>query len=176
MITLDQTRADLVASGAARSNIVFDAEGAIGRADEIRYDDGSRTITYRSQVPGPTLASPVTPVQLSGPQGDLRARRIDVILGETTSRAERLEAYTDVNMLLGARVATGDRLTYFAEDERYVMSGIATVPVTIVEECRVTSGRTVTFFKSAERIIVDGSEEVRTQSKRGESCAAAPAL
>ena len=176
VITLDQTRADLVASGAARSNIVFDTEGAIGRADEIRYDDGSRTITYRSQAPNPTLASPVTPVQLSGPQGDLRARRIDVILGETTSRAERLEAYTEVNMLLGTRVATGDRLTYFAEDERYVMSGIATVPVTIVEECRETSGRTMTFFKSAERIIVDGSEEVRTQSRRGESCVAAPAL
>ena len=175
VITLDQTRADLVAAGAARSNIVFDTGGAIGRAAEIRYDDGSRTITYRSQTPVPTPASPITPVQLSGPQGDLRARRIDVVLGETTSRADRLEAYTEVNIRLDTRVATGDRLTYFAEDERYVMSGVATVPVTIIEECRETSGRTLTFFKSAERIIVDGSEEVRTQSKRGASCAPAPA-
>ena len=175
VITLDRTRADLVASGAARSNIVFDTGEAVGRAAEIRYDDGARTITYRSQAPTPTPASPVALVQLSGPQGDLRARRIDVILGEATSRAERLEAYTDVDIRLGARVATGDRLTYFAEGERYVMNGIATVPVTIVEECRQTSGRTVTFFKSAERIVVDGSEEVRTQSTRGGPCAAASA-
>ena len=173
VITLDRTRADLVASGAARSTIVFDTGEAIGRAAEIRYDDGARTITYRSQAPTPTPASPVALAQLSGPQGDLRARRIDVILGETTSRAERLEAYRNVDIRLGARVATGDRLTYFAEGERYVVSGIATVPVTIVEECRQTSGRTVTFFTSAERIIVDGSEEVRTQSRRGGPCAAA---
>ena len=175
VITLDQTRGDLVATGAARSNIVFDTGGAIGRAAEIRYNDGARTITYRSQAPTPTPESPVAPVQLNGPQGDLRASRIDIILGETASRVERLEAYTDVDMRVGTRVATGDRLTYFAEDERYVVSGIATVPVTIVEECRQTSGRTVTFFKSAERIIVDGSEEVRTQSKRDGPCAAAPA-
>ena len=76
-------------------------------------------------------------------------------------------------MRLEARVATGDRLTYFAEDQRYVMNGIATVPVTIVEECRQTSGRVVTFFKSAGRVIVDGSEEVRTQSTRDGPCAAA---
>ena len=175
VITLDQTRGDLVATGAARSNIVFDTGGAIGRAAEIRYNDGARTITYRSQAPTPTPESPVAPVQLNGPQGDLRASRIDIILGETASRVERLEAYADVDMRVGTRVATGDRLTYFAEDERYVVSGIATVPVTIVEECRQTSGRTVTFFKSAERIIVDGSEEVRTQSKRDGPCAAAPA-
>jgi hypothetical protein len=46
------------------------------------------------------------------------------------------------------------------------MTGIATVPVKIVEECRETIGRTVVFFKSADRIIVDGNEEVRTQSSR----------
>ena len=184
VISLDQTRADLVASGAARSNLVFDTGEAIGRAAEIRYDDSARRITYESPLPALTTlpAAPVPPpvaaiaaAQLSGPQGDLQARRIDVILGETASRAERLEAYEEVSMRLGTRVATGDRLTYFAEDERYVMSGIATVPVVIVDECRRTTGRTVTFFKSAERIVVDGSDQVRTESKRGAPCAAASA-
>jgi len=206
VITLDQTRADLLASGAARSNIVFDTGVSIGRAAEIRYDDARRTITYASPPPAPTIArgpaptpagaiapspaastgaaaiapsplapSPGVPSQLSGPQGDLRAIRIEVILAQTASRAERLEAYTNVNVRLDTRVATGDRMTYFAEDERYVMTGIATVPVKIVEECRETSGRTVTFFKSTERIIVDGNEEVRTQSKRGGPCPAPPA-
>ena len=175
VVGLDQARGDLIASGAARSNIVFDTGEAIGRAAEIRYDHGARTITYRSETSTPTPAGPVTSVQLSGPQGDLRAGRIDVILGETTSRVERLEAYAGVDIRLGTRVATGDRLTYFAEDGRYVMSGIPTVPVTIVEECRQTSGRIVTFFRSADRIIVDGSEEVRTQSTRDGSCAPASA-
>jgi LPS export ABC transporter protein LptC len=218
VITLDHARADLAASGAARSNIVFDSGVSIGRAAEIRYSDAARTITYASPQPAPTpvaptSASPIAPPplappsgispvapagvnpipptlagalapvpaspialsQLSGPQGDLRASRIEVILAKTASRAERLEAYTEVNVRLDTRVATADRLTYFAEDERYVMTGIATVPVKIVEECREISGRTVTFFKSAERIIVDGNEEVRTQSKRGGPCPAPPA-
>lgn len=218
VISLDQTRADLVASGAARSNIVFDTGMSIARAAEIRYDDVARTITYASPPPpkpvaptraspiaapplappsgvtpaaptdispvAPTAVGPVAPLplappgvlsQLSGPQGDLRALRIEVILARAASRPERLEAYTDVSVHLDTRVATGDRLTYVAEDERYVMTGIATVPVKIVEECRETSGRTVTFFKSAARIIVDGNEEVRTQSKRGGPCPGQPA-
>ena len=107
---------------------------------------------------------------MSGPQGDLRARRIELVLAATESRLDRLEAYTEVNARLDSRVATGDRLTYHAADERYVMTGIATVPVRIVEQCRETRGRTVTFFKSADRIIVDGNEEVRTQSSRSGPC------
>ena len=75
-----------------------------------------------------------------------------------------------MNVRLDKRVATGDRLTYNADAERYVMTGIATVPVRIIEECRETTGRTVTFFKSADRIIVDGNEEVRTQSSRSGPC------
>jgi len=55
------------------------------------------------------------------------------------------------------------------------MTGIATVPVKIVEECRKTIGRTVVFFRSADRIIVDGNEEVRTQSSRSDGPCLAPA-
>jgi lipopolysaccharide export system protein LptA len=211
-LTLDRTRGDFVASGAARSNIVLDTGVSVGRASEIRYDDAERRITYIApEVPpagrGPTVPSataapappgrgtpavsppapqasagrgvapvaPVappapTPAQVSGPQGDLRARRIELVLANTESRLERLEAYKEVNARLDSRVATGDRLTYHAAEERYVMTGIATVPVRIVEECRETRGRTVTFFKSADRIIVDGNEEVRTQSSRSGPC------
>jgi LPS export ABC transporter protein LptC len=173
-ITLDRANADLVASGTARSTIVLDLGEAVGRAAEIRYHDDARTILYDTPAAASTVVGATASAQLSGPQGDIRARRIEVVLGRTTSSAERLEAYGDVTARLGVRVATGDRLTYFAEDERYVMSGIATIPVTIVEDCRETSGRTMTFFKSTARIIVDGREEVRTQSKRGASCVATP--
>ena len=226
-LTLDRTRGDFIASGAARSNIVLDTGVSVGRASEIRYDDAERRITYiapevpppgrgatvpsATAVPAPSSrgapaasppapasagrgAAPVAPAapqasagrgvapvapaappapmpaQVSGPQGDLRARRIELVLADTESRLERLEAYKEVNARLDSRVATGDRLTYHAAEERYVMTGIATVPVRIVEECRETRGRTVTFFKSADRIIVDGNEEVRTQSSRSGPC------
>jgi lipopolysaccharide export system protein LptA len=174
-IVLDRASAGLVASGTARSTIELDLGEAVGRAAGILYDDAARTIIYDTPIATSTVAGATPAAQLSGPQGDIRAQRIEIVLGRTTSSAERLEAYGNVSANLGVRVATGDRLTYFAEDERYVMSGIANMPVTIVEQCRETSGRTMTFFKSTERIIVDGREEVRTQSRRGASCVATPA-
>lgn len=170
VMTLDQATGDLVASGPASSNLVFDTGLSIGRAAEIRYQDTTRRITYSTPAP-PAAFGVVVPVtslsQVSGPQGDLRATRIEVVLGETSGRAERLEAFANVNVRLDTRIATGDRLTYYSSDERYVMSGVATIPVKIVEGCRETTGKIVTFFKSTERIIVDGNEEIRTQSKPG---------
>ena len=206
-LTLDRTQGDLIATGAARSNLVFDSGVSIGRAPEIRYDDATRLITYAlppGAVVPPMPAAPAAPgapppapaappgtapvaapipaapppmsiAQLSGPQGDLRGTRIEVVLAKGESRIERLEAYTNVNVRLDTRLATGDRLTFHAGDERYVMTGIPTIPVKIIEECRVTEGRTVTFFTAADRIIVDGNEEVRTRSSRGGSCPQAPA-
>jgi lipopolysaccharide export system protein LptA len=109
---------------------------------------------------------------LSGPQGDLRADRIEVILARSGSRVERLEAYTNVSARVDTRVASGARLTYYAEDERYVLVGASPVPVRVVDICRETSGKTLTFFKTADRIIVDGNEEIRTQTKSGGPCSA----
>jgi lipopolysaccharide export system protein LptA len=180
-IALDQMRGNLVATGGARSTIALDAATSVGAADEIRYDDAARTIVYTAAAPGPVrpsgpaTAGPVAASRLSGPQGDLTAARIEAFLARDDAELDRLEAQTGVTVRLNGRIATGDRLAYFADDGRYVMSGIATVPVKIVEACRETSGRTVTFFKSAERIIVDGNEEVRTQSRRGGPCPAPPA-
>jgi lipopolysaccharide export system protein LptA len=168
VLTLDRARGDLVATGGARSNIVFDTGSSIGRGSEIRYDDAARLITYEGSRVAPLS-------QLSGPQGDLQAGRIEVVLAGTESRIERLEAYAAVNVRLDTRSATGDRLTYHAGDERYVMTGVPTVPVKIVEECRETLGRTLTFFRAADRIIVDGNEEVRTRSSRGAACPQTPA-
>jgi lipopolysaccharide export system protein LptA len=114
---------------------------------------------------------------MSGAQGDVTATRIELMLAAKGSALDRLEAYELVTARVDTRIGTADRLTYFADEGRYLMTGIATVPVKIVEkklgeECRETTGRTVTFFKSTERIIVDGNEEVRTQSKRGGPCTA----
>ena len=108
------------------------------------------------------------PAQLSGSQGDLTAQRIVVYLAKAESRMERLEAFDEITLRLDTRVATGSRLTYFTADERYVLSGTAAVPVTVVEMCRETSGQTLTFFKTADSIIVDGNEQRRTQTKSGD--------
>jgi lipopolysaccharide export system protein LptA len=126
----------------------------------------------------PALPAPAAiPVQarLSGPQGDLRADRLEVILAQAGNRVDRLEAYTNVYARVDVRVATGGRLTYYAEDERYVLVGASPVPVKVIDNCRETMGKTLTFFKTADRIIVDGNEEIRTQTKRGGPCAAVPA-
>jgi lipopolysaccharide export system protein LptA len=190
VITLDQDSGDLIALGAASSNLVLENGMSIGRAAEIRYDESARVIGYLSHIPSaqpqgrrgaaaapnqPVTATPAVQALLSGPQGDLRADRIEVVLAQGASRVERLEAYTNVSARVDTRVATGGRLTYYADDERYVLVGASPVPVKVVDSCRETSGKTLTFFKTADRIIVDGNEEIRTQTKSGGPCSAPPA-
>jgi LPS export ABC transporter protein LptC len=174
LITIDQTTGDLVATGNARSSIALDTGASIARSAEIRYADTAHTITYGSVKNA--LGVVQVQAQLGGPQGDLRADRIEVLLAEQGGHVNRLEAYTNVSLKLDARTATGDRLTYFAEDERYLMSGAGAKPVKVIEMCKETTGKTLTFFKSADRIIVDGNEEIRTQTKNGVSpaCTATP--
>ena len=174
LITIDQTTGDLVAAGNARSSIALDTGVSIARSAEIRYADAAHTMTYGSVKNA--LGVVEVQAQLGGPQGDLRADRIEVLLAEQGGHVNRLEAYTNVSLKLDARTATGDRLTYFAEDERYLMSGAGAKPVKVIEMCKETTGKTLTFFKSADRIIVDGNEEIRTQTKNGVSpaCTATP--
>jgi lipopolysaccharide export system protein LptA len=166
MLILDQQKGDLIASGSARSTLVLDKGRTDGRANEIRYDEAARTVTYSAAAAEPTSlpVAPVPLVQVSGPDGDLRAERIEIVLAGDND-VDRLEAYTRVTIVLGARTATGARLTYHAREERYVMSGTGAMPVTFRESCRETTGRTLTFFKSTDRIIVDGNETRRTETK-----------
>jgi LPS export ABC transporter protein LptC len=173
-IAIDQAKGDFVAGGNARSTIVLDTGVSIAHASEIRYQDAAHTIAYGSMKNA--LGVVAAQAQLSGPQGDLRADRIDLVLAEKGGHIDRLEAYTNVSMKLDTRMAVGERLTYFAADERYVMSGAGTKPVKVIESCAETTGRTLTFFKSTDRIIVDGNEEIRTQTQKGATaaCTATP--
>jgi lipopolysaccharide export system protein LptA len=168
-ITLDQKNGDLVATGAARATIVLDTGNSVSRAEEIRYDDATRVIGFAGSVKPPLAA------QVNGPQGQIVAARIEIALAREGNRAERLEAYTNFTVRVDTRTATGARLTYFAADERYVMTAANAVPVKVVDGCRETVGKTLTFFRTADRIIVDGNEEIRTQTKSGGPCAATPA-
>jgi lipopolysaccharide transport protein LptA len=173
-ISIDQSKGDFFASGNARSTIVLDTGNSIAHAAEIRYADAAHTITYVSMK---NAAGAIAgQAQLSGPEGDLRADHIDVILASQGSHIDRLEAYTNVTLKLDTRNAAGERLTYFADEDRYVMSGAGTKSVKVIEACRETTGRTLTFFKATDRIIVDGNDETRTQTRNGVSpaCNATP--
>ncbi len=191
-ISLDQEKGSLVATGSARSTLELDTGVSNGSGHEIRYDDQKRVVTYsgaplapttergngpagaRSGAPSDTRrAVPVRDAQLGGPQGDLRAQRIEIALAKEGNSVERLEGYTGVTLKLDTRTAVGARLTYYASDQRYVMSAVGTTPVTVTEtktaasgavSCTETVGRTLTFYKSADTIKVDGNDQNRTET------------
>jgi lipopolysaccharide export system protein LptA len=171
-ITIDQAKGDLLATGTARSTFALDSGTSIGQANTIAYADAARTVTYEGIAARQGVAG--VQARLSGVQGDLRADRIQIVLAATGNKAERLEAYTGVSLSLDQRKASGARLTYYAVDDRYVMTGTGTAPVKVVDNCRETSGKTLIFFKSADRMIVDGNEEIRTLTTNGGACAAPP--
>lgn len=180
---------------------------SLATAEALRYDESERRITYVGKPPDvpaepatpppataagkPAAPPPWTPAHVTGPQGDLRAHKIELYLAEDGSTLERVEAYGEVRLQTefvpssaqpadrdGAaepkrekRNAVGERLTYFAADERYLMHG---TPVQIVERCRETHGKSLTFFKSVDTITVDGNEEIRTISRADDVCPEPP--
>jgi LPS export ABC transporter protein LptC len=137
----------------------------IATAADLLYDDAERRATYTTQA------------RVVGEQGDLRAEKIEIYLDESGRGLERLEGYTNVALKSPAsadrppRWGSSDRLTYFAEDERYVMSGSRVhVIEQLARECRETTGRTLTFFRATDSIAVDGNQESRTQTRSGGKC------
>ncbi len=193
VISLDQEKGSLSATGAATSTLQLDTGLSVGAGDEIRYDDDKRLVTYSvaplpptsergSGSAGARSGAPVDAkravlprdAQLRGPQGDLRAERIEIVLAKQDNKVERLEGYTRVTLRLDMRTAVGARLTYYAIEERYVMSATGTTPVTITDpqtapsgavSCRETTGRTLIFYKSTDTITVDGDDRKRTATQ-----------
>jgi lipopolysaccharide export system protein LptA len=129
---------------------------SIGTAEEFKYEDAIRRATY------------VCDAHLSGPEGDVTAPKIELYLKPSGDELERAEAYEDVTLRESGRKTTGTRMTYFADDERYEMSG---TPVKIVDECGgETVGKTLIFDKTADTIVLDGKKQFRTQSKGSPKC------
>lgn len=191
-VTVDREHGDLTAIGNVRSTLDLETGRVTGSGDEIRYVDNARTVTYSVAPAGPTRgrgvgspgappggrrgsAEPVHDAQVKGPQGDLHAERIDVVLASSENRMERLEAVTRVTLSMETKSAVGSRLTYHAEGERYAISGagamLATVQsmtaatATTPQSCREMKGRTLTFYKATDSIEVDGNDETRTQMR-----------
>lgn len=173
-LVLDDRAGNLTATGGVRSTWRLEDTDAktgktetkttIATAEQLVYEEARRLATY------------TTNARMNGPEGDLRAARIELFLDETGRALERAEAYEAVTLRSDLRWSVGDRLTYFAADARYVMSG---APVRIYEqqaqECRETTGRTLTFYRSTDSISVDGDQEQRTETRSGGKCPVPPA-
>ena len=77
-----------------------------------------------------------------------------------------------VSAIVDKRTVTGTRLTHSPSEEKYEVHG---APVKMIDaDCQETSGKTLTFWKASDRVLVDGNNEVRTQTKGGGKCQAAP--
>ena len=190
-VTLDDRSGDLTAAGGVVTTMRLEQVNektkqpeqvlSVASANALAYEEARRRARYTGGA------------RLNGPQGDLSAPVIDIFLLEGGNQVERLEAYpatapapapappapaaaaagtaaAPVSITTpDGRRATGGRLVYRSEGERYEMVG---APVRIVEECRETTGKTLTFFRSADRIVVDGSEQTRTEVKGSGGCSA----
>lgn len=130
---------------------------SIGSSDEFAYEDAARRATYTGAA------------HLTGPQGDITAKKIELFLDADGRTLDRADAYDEVVARLeGGQRASGTRLTYFSGDGRYVMTG---TPVKILETveggCRETLGAALTFVRSTDTISVVGTEGNRSRTMPG---------
>ena len=165
-LSIDDKRGDLAGKGSVATNVMLEQTNkatktkervrSVGASQEFQYADDLRRATY------------TTAAHLSGPEGEITAEKIELYLKPSGDELERAEAYTDVTLRETTRKTTGARMTYFADDERYLVTG---APVRIVDECdRETIGRTLTFYKATDTILVDGNHRIRTETKGGGKC------
>lgn len=173
-IEIDQAKGDLIAAGSALSTIVLDGVDSTGIADEIRYTDARRLVTFTGTAAG-RGALVARPAELRGAsQGDLKAERIEVVLAKGESKVERMDATGDVTIVLETRKVTGARrLTYHAVEERYELEG---TPLVLLErngkECRESSGTTLTFSRTGTGVELDGQQQRRFQTGPAKACPA----
>jgi lipopolysaccharide export system protein LptA len=163
-IDIDQKTGDLMAKGGARSVLEFESGRSDGQAYEIRYADATRVIVYASAPAGTQTPDEASP-RLRGPQGDLAAERIEIVLASKESRVERIEGYVGVTAQVDGKTITGHRFTYQQMADRYEVSGTPAKPMSVrTESCRENSGSTLTFERSTDTMTIDG-RTVRTQTK-----------
>jgi LPS export ABC transporter protein LptC len=161
-IVIDNKAGNLSASGGVTTTTVLEQAGkdkkkervhSIATSKEFKYDDVDRRLTY------------TTDAHMSGPEGDMTAVRIELYLKPSGDELERAEAFDDMTLREQNRETKGSKMVYTTANETYVITG---APVKIIDQCqRETTGKTLTFNKGTDRIVVDGSAQIRTQTKGG---------
>jgi LPS export ABC transporter protein LptC/lipopolysaccharide transport protein LptA len=165
VVSIDEKTGDLAAKGKAMTSTTRDQTGpdnktqrvqSTGTGKDFKYEDGPRRLTYTGAA------------HLVGPEGDMTATKIELYLEPDGDEVIRAEAYADApdKMTLKEphRTTTGNRMSYTADNETYVVKGL---PATVLDECgRETIGTTLTFVKATDTIVVDGNQ-IRTQTKGG---------
>jgi LPS export ABC transporter protein LptC len=163
-LVVDSREGDLAASGSVATTTMLrpgskgkgtnEPSRSIGTAKEFSYEESLRRATY------------VGDAHLSGPQGDMTATKIELYLQPSGDELDRAEAYEKLTLREQNRKTTGSRLTYTTATETYLVTG---EPVLIVDECgRETIGKRLTFVKSTDRVNIDGSGQIRTQTRGGQ--------
>jgi LPS export ABC transporter protein LptC/lipopolysaccharide transport protein LptA len=161
-IVLDDKTGDMTAKGPVTTTTVLEQTDNDGKktrnrstatAADFKYEDKDRRLTYTGKA------------HMNGPEGDMTAAKIVLYLKPSGDELERAESYDDVTLREQNRTTKGQRMIYTTVDEKYVITGL---PVEIVDPCGSrTTGKTLTFVKSTDTITVDGSDQIRTQTKGG---------
>jgi lipopolysaccharide export system protein LptA len=169
-ILIDNKSGDLTASGNVATTVVLDevkrdkAGGpatksraqSFGSAKDFKYEEASRRATY------------LVDAHLRGSEGDMQADKIELYLKPSGNELDRAEGYDKVVLKETGRTTTASRVSYFADDERYLAAG---TPVKVVDECDFeTAGKTLTFHKATDTITVDGQKQFRTYGKGSGKC------
>jgi lipopolysaccharide export system protein LptA len=166
-IVIDDSTGDLTASGPATTTTVLERLDKDKKTERVRSVGSAADFVYEEKLRRATYTGDA---HLSGPQGDMRAQKIELYLKASGNELDRAEAYDETNAMTlreQSRTTTGGRMTYTTDDDRYVVTGI---PVKIIDECgRETTGRTLTFHRATDSIVVDGNG-FRTRTKGGSGC------
>ncbi len=128
-------------------------------ARKLTYVDAERRARYEGGVTARTA------------DGVLTADHVDVYLKQSSvaatpgvqagpSQLDRIIAQGSVVLAQPGRRATGDKLTYFQDDGRFVLSG--NNPLIADAEHGTVRGESLTFFSKDDRVLVEGSKAAPT--------------
>jgi lipopolysaccharide export system protein LptA len=166
-IEFDRARRSLLATGSGPGDVksVFVQQDASGKvtpvsvtAARLTYNDSDR----RARFEGGVL--------LRGADGTISAGHVDVYLharsapaAEGPSQLDRVVAQNDVVIQQGARRATGRQLTYYAEGQKFVLTGGP--PVIVDPQQGSTTGDSLTFYSRDDRVVVGSGPNARTVTR-----------
>ena len=164
-LEIDSEKGNLAAEGLVTTVAPLLQEGSDGKKERVLSRGTAKAFAFQNDDRRATYTGDA---HMNGPEGDLKADRIELFLKPSGDELERVEGYDAMTLRTDRQTTTGLRLTYFSDEGRYLVRG---VPVKILDECgRETTGRTLTFFKGNDRIVVDGNEQIRTQTKGKSNC------